>query len=105
MTSDGEKNGAEGDGRPRVSTAVRTFLDGSADAAVVLTSDREIVHHNAVYERYSGLRPRAIARAVSEGKRCHDIFPIEVCRDPHSLRKSCIAADRFPMFSEGPRST
>jgi signal transduction histidine kinase len=59
---------------------VRQLLEGSTDAAVVLTNDRRLVYHNAVYERYCSMRPRELARAVSEGAHCYDVFPIEVCQ-------------------------
>jgi PAS domain S-box-containing protein len=58
---------------------VRTLLEGSVDAAVVLDSDRRILYYNAAYQAASGLRGRQLATAIEEGKRCFEVFPLEIC--------------------------
>jgi signal transduction histidine kinase len=66
--------------------AVRRIVDNSVDAAVVLDEDRRLVYHNTAYLVLSGRRPRELAKAVAEGRRCFDMFKMEICD------QNCLAA-------------
>jgi len=59
---------------------VKALLEGSVDAAVVLDADRRILYYNPAYQSASGMRGRSLAQAVEEGKRCYEVFPLEICQ-------------------------
>jgi PAS domain S-box-containing protein len=58
---------------------VKSLLEGSVDAAVVLDSDRRILYYNQAYQNASGMRGRGLAQAQEQGKHCYDVFPLEIC--------------------------
>jgi len=60
---------------------LRRLIDGGVDAAAVLDHGHRVLHHNAAWQVLTGLRPRALAVAIEEGQRCHDLLSLEVCRE------------------------
>ncbi len=63
-----------------VPEAVRSLLEAGTDAAVVLDSERRILYYNRAYQLASGNRGRALQEAAEQGKRCFEVFPLEVCQ-------------------------
>jgi signal transduction histidine kinase len=63
-----------------VPEAVRSLLEASTDAAVVLDADRRILYYNRAYQLASGKRGRELQEAQELGKRCYEVFPLEVCQ-------------------------
>ncbi len=59
---------------------VKALLEGSVDAAVVLDGERRILYYNPAYQSASGMRGRSLAQAVEEGRRCFEVFPLEICQ-------------------------
>jgi PAS domain S-box-containing protein len=59
---------------------IRTLLESSVDGAVVLDHDRRILYYNPAYQAASGMRGRQLAQAAAEGKRCYEVFPLEICQ-------------------------
>ena len=59
---------------------VKALLEASTDAAVVLDADRRILYFNRAYQLASGSRGRLLAEAVRDGRRCYDVFPLDVCQ-------------------------
>ena len=62
-----------------VPETVRSLLEASTDAAVVLDADRRILYYNPAYEVVSGNRGRAMQAMAEQGKRCYEVFPLEIC--------------------------
>ncbi len=62
-----------------VPEAVKALLEAQMDAAVAIDRDRRILYYNRAYETASGTRGRALALAVAEGRRCYEVFPLDVC--------------------------
>jgi signal transduction histidine kinase len=58
---------------------VKALLEGSVDAAVLLDAERRILFFNPAYQNASGLSGRALRQAADSGKRCFEIFPLEIC--------------------------
>jgi signal transduction histidine kinase len=62
-----------------VPEAVKALLEAQADAAVVVDAERRVLWFNSAYQVASGSRGRELAEAVEEGRRCYEIFPLDVC--------------------------
>ena len=58
---------------------VKSLLESSADGAVVLDKERRLLYYNLAYQVTSGVNGRVLARAVAEGKRCYEVFPVDIC--------------------------
>jgi signal transduction histidine kinase len=58
---------------------LKRFVEGCIDAAVLLDSDRRLVHYNRGYEEASGHNRRALNAAIQRGARCFEILPLGVC--------------------------
>ncbi len=66
-------------GAATVPDVVKAMLEAQADAAVVVDLDRRILYYNRAYQLASGSRGRALATAAEEGRRCYEVFPLDVC--------------------------
>jgi signal transduction histidine kinase len=62
-----------------VPEAVKALLEATTDAALVLDGERRIRWFNRAYQLASGGRGRRLAQAVAEGRRCYEVFPLDVC--------------------------
>jgi PAS domain S-box-containing protein len=60
---------------------LKQLLEGSVDAAVVLSTDRRILYYNRAYEASTGLRGRQLAQKVAAGAKCFEVFPLEICQN------------------------
>src|SRR5215470_16869965 len=67
-------------GAARVPDAVKALLEAGSDAAVVVDSERRILYYNRAYELASGSSGRALALAAEKGRRCYEVFPLDVCQ-------------------------
>ena len=63
-----------------VPETVKAMLDAQSDAAVVVDAERRILYFNRSYQVVSGSGGRALAQAVAEGRRCFEVFPLDVCQ-------------------------
>jgi PAS domain S-box-containing protein len=70
---------------------LKRVLDGSIDAAVIVDHDRHVVYTNAAYDAYTGMRPREVASAVNEGRRCCELFSLEICADRCNVQAALLA--------------
>ena len=87
-----------------VPETVKAMLDAQSDAAVVVDAERRILYFNRSYQVVSGSGGRALAQAVAEGRRCFEVFPLDVCESScvgcraaelgHPLRVEMVGAVR-----------
>src|SRR6185295_12337868 len=64
-----------------LSDELRRAVDGMVDGAVVLDAEYRVLHYNDAYARLIGGSRRKLRQTVDDGVRCHDLLPLEVCRN------------------------